>query len=278
MYRRTSNAVSRIPTGFASVLGVLALFALSACSAPVKPTADQQAAGPLKHASFRVLVGTERGDLVLVLDPATAPQAVAAIRLAFETNAYAGVAIGWVRPHTEIRTGVPQGGVPLASELDARALGLHEVRIEDAGAAMNTIQFELEPALGRAGAGATAQLRAWIATWRQHFDPSFLIGVTRQQINEALGYRYRDGYATRPARRGSVALVPDQPGSTTLGLAILLRDQPKRDGVWVVIGHVESGLELAQRLSIAPRLHPKSFEPEDPVRITRTEIAESHSD
>ena len=74
MYRRTSNAVSRIPTGFASVLGVLALFALSACSAPVKPTADQQAAGPLKHASFRVLVGTERGDLVLVLDPATANQ------------------------------------------------------------------------------------------------------------------------------------------------------------------------------------------------------------
>ena len=35
---------------------------------------------------------------------------------------------------------------------------------------------------------------------------------------------------------------------------------------------------LAQSLSIAPRLHPKSFEPEDPVRITRTEITESHSD
>ena len=275
MYRMMSNAVFRIRAG---ALWAVTLFVLSACAAPLKPAADQHAAGPLPHDSFRVLVSTERGDFTLVIDPAAAPQAVAAIRQAFESDAYRGVTIGWVRPHTEIRTGVPQGGVPLASELDARALGLHEVRIEDAGAAMNTIQFELEPALGRAGSGATAQLQTWIATWRQHFDPAFLIGVTRQQINEALGYRYQDGYATRPARRGNVALVPDRPGSTTLALAILLRDQPKRDGVWVVIGQVESGLELAQSLSIAPRLHPKSFEPAHPARITRTEIAESHPD
>lgn len=274
MYRRIGNAGAKIPRGWRGLLLLLGLFILAACAVPAKPAPDAQGGGLLRQGSLRVLVSTERGDLTLVLDEAAAPQALAALRQAFASDAYAGVAIGWVRPHTEIRTGVPKDAVLLPSELDARALGLHEMRIEDAGAAMNAIQFELEPAFVRAGAEATPQLREWIGTWRQHFDAAFLVGVSRQQINEALGYRYREGYATRPARRGSVALVPDQPGSTTLALAILLRDQPKRDGAWVVIGQVESGLELAQSLSIAPRLHPKFFEPKDPVRITRTEVIE----
>jgi cyclophilin family peptidyl-prolyl cis-trans isomerase len=278
MYRRTCNAGANIPKGLPVLLLVFGLFVVAACAAPVKSASDAQAAGPLGHGSFRVQVSTERGDLTLVLDEAAAPQAVAAVRHAFTGDAYAGVAIGWVRPHTEIRTQVPKGAIPMESELDARALGLHEVRIQDVGAAMNAIQFELEPAFVRAGAKASPQLREWIGIWREHFDAAFLVGVSRQQINEALGYRYREGYATRPARRGSVALVPDQPGSTTLALSILLRDQPKRDGAWVVIGQVESGLELAQSLSIAPRVHPKFFEPENPVRITRTEVTESHPD
>jgi cyclophilin family peptidyl-prolyl cis-trans isomerase len=275
---RTCNAAAEILGGIARSSLVLGFLVVAACVVPAKPASDTQAGEPLRHASFRVQVSTERGDLTLVLDEAAAPQAVAAVRRAFASDAYAGVAIGWVRPHTEIRTQVPQGAIPMQSELDARALGLHEVRIEDAGAAMNAIHFELEPAFVRAGAKASPQLREWIGAWRQHFDAAFLVGVSRQQINEALGYRYREGYATRPARRGSVALVPDQPGSTTLALAILLRDQPKRDGAWVVIGQVESGLELAQSLSISPRLHPKFFEPADPVRITRTGVTELHPD
>ncbi len=278
MYRRTCNAGARILGEVAGLLLLVGLFVLAACAVPAKPASEAQAGGLLQPGSFRVQVSTERGDLTLVLDEAAAPQAVAAVRQAFASNAYAGVAFGWIRPHTEIRTGVPEGAMAMQSELDARALGLHEMRIEDVGAAMNAIQFELEPAFVRAGAKASPQLSAWIGTWRQHFDATFLVGVSRQQINEALGYRYREGYATRPARRGSVALVPDQPGSTTLALAILLRDQPRRDGAWVVIGEVESGLELAQSLSIAPRLHPKFFEPENPARITRTEVTESHPD
>ena len=57
-----------------------------------------------------------------------------------------------------------------------------------------------------------------------------------------------------------------------------LGDQPKRDGCWVVIGQLVSGYVLVDSLSIAPRLHPKSFEPEQPTHITRTEVPQSPAD
>lgn len=275
MCGQNSNAKLPVLRGLGRVVSVFALVALGACAAQRPATLPEATPQAAASGEIRALLDTDHGQLTLVLDPAAAPVAVAALQRSFERQDWIGVPIQWVRPHTEIRSGLPRGAAPLASELSAEPLALSAMRIEDAGAAMNAIQFELEPAFGRAGGKATPELQAWIATWRQHFDASFLIGVTRQQINEALGYRYQDGYATQPARRGSVALVPDQPGSSTLALAILLRDQPKRDGCWVVIGRVESGLELIEALSIAPRLHPKSFEPEQPARITRTAIPES---
>lgn len=260
------------------LLSASLLFALGACAVQQAVPADEAARPRESAAEFRVQFDTDQGPLTLVFDPASAPRAVAALRQSFVAGDWNGVPVLWVRPHTEIRTGLPRGAVPLASELSAEPLGLGAVRIADAGSAMNTIQLELEPAFARAGAAASPQLAAWIAEWRAHFDAAFLIGVTRQQINQALGYRYAPGHATRPMRRGSVALVAAEPGSTTLALAILLRDQPKRDGCWVVVGRVESGLDLLDRLSIAPRLHPKSFEPAQPARISRTSITSAPSD
>ncbi len=277
MCGQNSNAMLPVLRGLGRMVSVFALIALSACAAQGPATFPGAASQATAGGEIRAVLDTDQGQLILMLDPAAAPVAIAALRQSFERQEWTGVPIQWVRPHTEIRTGLPGGVLPLASELSAEALELSAIRIEDAGAAMNAIQFELEPAFLRAGAQASPQLREWIASWRRDFDPGFLVGVTRLQINEALGYRYQPGFATQPARRGSVALVPDKPGSTTLALAILLRDQPKRDGCWVVIGRVESGLELVEPLSLAPRLHPKSFEPERPARITQAAIAEEPS-
>lgn len=278
MRGQNSNALLPVLGGLGRLVSVLALVAFAACAAQQPATLADAAPQAAASGEILVLLDTDSGPMTLVLDPAAAPVAVAALRRSFEQQDWDGVAIQWVRPHTEIRTGLPRGAAPLASELSAEPLDLDAQRIEDAGAAMNAIQFELEPAFGRAGAKATPELQAWIATWREHFDAAFLVGVTRRQINQALGYRYQPGYATQPVRRGSVALVLDKPGSSTLALAILLRDQPKRDGCWVVVGRVETGLELVEALSIAPRLHPKSFEPERPVRIARTRIQPSNHD
>lgn len=259
------------------LLPAVMLIALGACAMQPAVPAQAVARPAVSGAEFRVQFDTDQGPLVLVFDPASAPQAVAALRQSFARQDWNGVPILWVRPHTEIRTGLPRNALPLASELSAEPLGLANIRIEDAGAAMNAIQFELEPAFLRAGAAASPQLQAWISTWRANFDAAFLIGATRQQINEALGYRYAPGYATGAMRRGSVALVAGDPGSTTLALSILLRDQPRRDGCWVVVGRVESGLDLVDRLSIAPRLHPKSFEPAQPARISQTSTTSAPS-
>lgn len=212
--------------------------------------------------------------LVLEFDPAAAPVAVAALRESLEADRWHGVAFDWVQPNVEIRTAAATP-VLLTSELDGTALGLERIAIADSGAAMNLVQMELEPAFMRAGAAATPQLRDWIMRWRRDFDPTFLVGVTRLQINSALGYPSQTGLRTRPVRRGSVALVSAAPGSSALALAIILRDQPARDGRWVVVGRVVSGLELVQRISIAPRIHPKSREPVAPLRIERGEIRAS---
>lgn len=273
MYAASSSAADRIHAGFRCLLPTFAAMLLGACAlSPATPSAP----GALPaEAALAAAIRTEHGELVLSFDAAAAPQAVAALRRAFEQHGFDGTRIAWVRPHTEIRTQVPAGApTSLASELDARALGLDVQRIEDPGAAMNAIQFELEPAFLRAGNQASPQLRAWIATWRADFDPGFLVGTTRQQINEALGHRYQDGHASRPLRRGSVALVPAGPNSTTLAMAILLRDQPERDGRWVVVGQVESGIEVVEAITLLPRLHPKSNQLKQPVRIVSADVTE----
>lgn len=263
MHRTAARAVAR-PLAFALCL------LLSACAPrhPKDPAADPTAG------RFEVEIGIEGGGaLVLEFDRQAAPQAVAALESSFRDGRWQGVEIGWIRPHTEIRTAPPTGMGEIVSELDAHALHLDAQRIADVGEAMGVIHTELEPALQRADAVASPQLHAWVRTWRAHFDAAFLVGTSRMQINEALGYRYAQGYASQPLRRGSVALVAaGTPGRSTFALALLLRDQPERDGRWVVVGAVHSGLELIERLSLAPRTNPKRQEPATPARIASTSI------
>ncbi len=214
-----ANVVIKSPAARAGAGLLVGLLILGGCAMQARVVADPVRTEARRTAEFSAIVSTERGDLSLVLDAQTAPQAVAAIRTAMQTQGYDGVTIEWIRTaHGNPYRLTPRSRGHLASELDARALGLHQQHIKDAGAAMNAIQFELEPAFVRAGADATAQLREWIATWRQHFEPSFLIGVSRQQINEALGYRYQNGHALTaraPRQRG---LVPAKTRQHHIGL------------------------------------------------------------
>lgn len=213
----------------------------------------------------------------LVLDSRTAPVAVAALMEQLDQGGFDRTNFVWVQPHTEIRSDVPASRQILPSELDAHALRLDQQIIEHAGTAMELIQMELEPALMQSGTGASPQLQDWIRQWRHDFKPDFLIGTTRTQINQALGYHYQSGLASRPVRRGSVALVPAAAGRTTLALAIILRDQPARDGRWVVIGEVRSGLEVAEQLSLQPRIHPKRHQSLQPLPILKIRTLPDHA-
>lgn len=249
---------------FAASLG------LAAC-ALVDQVASEEAKAGAPSGQFTAAFDIDGATLVLEFDSAAAPIAVATLRQSLDAGDWSGVAFDWIYPNVEIRTAAVAPTL-LTSEIDGTALGLERVRIADSGAAMNLVQLELEPAFMRAGGAATPQLRDWIERWRKDFDPGFLVGVSRLEINTALGYPSQDGVRTRPVRRGSVALVPAAPGSSRLALAIILRDQPARDGRTVVVGRVSSGLDVAQRISIAARIHPKLREPVAPVRIERAEI------
>ena len=198
------------------------------------------------------------------------------------TGYFDGLAFDYTRPHLEIRLAArePAAAFTVSSELDAAALGLETSRIADAGEAMNEMQFELLPALKRPN--STRQSTPTLVEWSSRFetngyDASFLIGKSRRELLEAIGYRFTSGLASLPATRGAVALVPASPTESVLALAILLADHPTRTGRWVVIGRVDSGLEVAEAISLATHALPqaKDYRPLVPASVQNAEVLSS---
>ncbi len=239
---------------------------------------------------------TPSGDIVLALSRAAAPQAVAAIEklargpilnldvlprpgAARATGYFDGLAFDYARPHLEIRlpARVPAAAFTVETELDATALGLDRERVPDAGRAMDLMQMELLPALKRPNSerASTPVLEAWAKRFEANHDPVFLVGKSRQELLEAVGYRFRAGLASLPAAKGAVALVPVSPTEARLTLAILIADHPVRTGRWVVVGRVVEGLDVAESISARPLAEPalKDYRPLAPVAIDRAELA-----
>jgi len=227
---------------------------------------------------------TELGAITIALDANAAPEAVAEIRRISRTSAagtlgsFDGGAFEFARPHVEIRLSSRRTGddETVASEIDAAALGLDRDRIADAGEAMNVLQFELLPAAQRAvpaGTG-TDELQRWRERFEKDYDPSFLVGTSRRQILEALGYRFRSGLASKPPLRGAVALVPESPTRSKLELSIFLADLPDRLGKWMVVGRVIAGFDAAEAISIRPMadLRLSDTRPQDPVVVDHAEL------
>ena len=143
---------------------------------------------------------------------------------------------------------------------------------------MGVLQRELLPAFARSGktAEAGSPLAAWLETWYRTRDPGFLVGASRQAINEALGHRYELGLGSQPPLRGTVALQPASPTRSTANLAFLLSDMPSRSGRWMVIGQVIEGLDVVEAISLRPRAPGargyKGFEPANPAAVVSTEL------
>ena len=242
---------------------------------------------------------TGAGAITLRLARAAAPAAISAIaRLATNpiydagvvprpaaasaTGYFDGLAFDYTRPHLEIRLAArePVAAFTVASELDAAALGLETTLVADAGEAMNAMQFDLLPALKRPNSTrqSTPTLVEWASRFEANgFDASFLVGKSRRELFEAIGYRFTSGLASLPATRGAVALVPASPAESVLSLAILLADHPTRTGRWVVVGQVASGLEVAEALSLAPHALPqaKDYRPLVPAFVLHAEVLSS---
>lgn len=244
---------------------------------------------------------TAEGAILIELAPDAAPAAVAAIgRLARGpiydaavlpnpdaaqgTGYFDGQPFDFAKPKLELRLAgrAPAAAFAVSAELDAAAVGLDEQLVADAGEAMDRLQMELLPARKRPTSErrATPRLEEWAERLEQGgYDPSFLVGTSRKELLEAIGYRFTDGLATRPAVRGAVALVPSSPTEATMTLAILLADHPRRTGRWVVVGHVVSGLELADEIASRPlaSVETRNYRPLVPVTVERGIVVDSCS-
>jgi hypothetical protein len=117
-------------------------------------------------------------------------------------------------------------------------------------------------------------LQGWMDEWYRTHSASFLVGVTREQVNRAVGYVYEGGLNSRPVVEGTVALVPVSPRESVPRLAIALTDMPGRTGRWMVVGHVTKGLELVRTISEGPLTPVKALKhrPVQPVVIEAIEV------
>lgn len=263
-------------------------------SAPVP--ASEPLAGAAPDPCLRL--DTRLGAITLRFDRAAAPGAVATIErlargplydldslpnpdAARTTGYFDGLAFDYARPKLELRLPVrpPAAAFTVEAELDARPLGLDEKRIADAGEAMNALQIELLPALKRPSSErrSTPRLEEWAKRFEQGYDASFLVGTSRREQLEAIGYRFRDGLASRRPTRGAVLLVPGSPTEATLGLSILLADHPNRTGKWVVVGEIADGLEVADAIADRPLAEAalRDFRPRTPVGLDRVQLLDS---
>ena len=100
------------------------------------------------------------------------------------------------------------------------------------------------------------------------------MGVSRQRVNEALGFRYTPDLKSMPVEVGSLVLVPsEQRNVTSLNLSIILDKQlARRTGRWVTIGKVTQGLDVARQISLGERYDDRGRRrtPRKPVTINNT--------
>lgn len=209
-----------------------------------------------------------------IFNPSLVPPAEDGATVGF----YDGLVFGFTRPHIEIVTSTrePSSSFIFPNELDAEALGLDEQLISDPAEAMTILQRELLVVYRerKKSSSIPEQLKSLLDQWSASYTPDFLIGVSRKEINEALGYAYQKGLESRPTVKGSVLLTPISPTHSSARLSILLEDIPQRTGRWMVIGRVTHGLEVAEAISARPRVRDRreEFRPLNPVVIERASL------
>lgn len=224
-----------------------------------------------------LVLSTSAGDVRIRLHEDAAPEALANFLgqtgQSGNDSGTGGQTIDYTRAHIEVRTSYAgSGGIPV--QLDAAALGLTEQKITTSGDAMSVVQNELVVAYRRAlkRGTTTPMLEDLLAAWFETYRADFLLGRTRAEINEALGYSYSGPLPSRPVVKGSVSLVPVSPTAASARLSIALADMPRRTGRWMVIGEVVAGLEIVDAISTAPLTTPAgtkplNYQPLNPVAI-----------
>jgi cyclophilin family peptidyl-prolyl cis-trans isomerase len=242
-----------------------------------------------EETAHRLLLDTSVGAIEIELFETAAPKAVKRLRRLTRdgreaaSSFYEGLAFDFTHPHVEIRTALPesQPASEWPAELDAESLGLDRKLVADYAEAMTIVQRELLVAhrKKKKSGQISEKLGDMLSQWYETHSAGFLIGVSHKEINEALGYEYQSDLDSRPAVRGAVMLEPVSPTVASARLSILLADIPARTGRWTVIGEVTRGLDVAQAISIRPRIKDRRmrYQPIEPIAIDRARLVRAEA-
>lgn len=278
---------------FGAVCGLAAGLACAAESPlPAAPTTEAIAQGPILQtvtveldgrsiqaevenpANPLVILSTTRGDMLLELLPAEAPDTVANfLGLAEGTKPFIDVYTGLetLRPFYDglvfhrvvadfvIQAGSPQGtsdggpGYAFADEINAESLGLDQMQVLDPDGYPNPVlgirsredfqQRVLEPLYAAMGITNRAGLDARVGNVEQR-----LRTMTVKEVNELLGYRYTGSLQSRAPLRGVIAMANSGPNTNGSQFFITLADAPWLTGKHTVFGKVRAGQEVADAI------------------------------
>lgn len=242
-----------------------------------------------------MLMRTSRGDVYIELFPESAPRNVANfIALAegkvnmFDIDTGQSVAPHYYDGktfHRVLRNYLVQSGAGasaqaprpesvLLDEINARDLGLNEIKVLDETGAPNAwlnLQDDedfqtqiLLPLYRKLDIRSPAQVQA-----RQNELHSLLSEMSLQQAYENLGYQFNARLPARMPVRGSIAMANSGPNSNQAEFFITLIDSPWLAGKTTIIGEVVEGMEIVASIDQAAVLRGQS---ETPTPTTATMI------
>ncbi len=247
-------------------------------------TASEQAVRICPHGEDRpeqtaiLVMSTAAGEIVIELFEDAAPQAVRELVELVRASAFDGIEFDHCLPSQELRTSFTPAleDVELPIQISAEALGLDQATIEDTAEAMAVLQNELLAAnqVAKKTGKTNKTLQGWMNQWYASYSAAFLVGVSRLEINRALGYVYEPGLASRSVETGAVALVPTTPRECSARFSIALTEMSGRNGRWMVVGRVVAGLDVAETISKGPLTPDKAlkYRPLQPVEIETIEV------